>query len=74
MILKELAFPGYIFELTKENEIQSITDYHPSLLPLCITLEEILRKGLIYSQSTPFGLTKKDYGQCFLNFYHIYKK
>ncbi|XP_035210918.1 uncharacterized protein LOC118185199, partial [Stegodyphus dumicola] len=58
-LLKQLK--GNIYDLRKHLNKEEIQDFHPNLLPLCQTLEEIFRKGLKTSTSTPFGVMKKDY-------------
>ncbi|KAG8199577.1 hypothetical protein JTE90_009414 [Oedothorax gibbosus] len=57
-LLKQLK--GNILELRNETE-KEIQDHHPSLLPLCRSLEEIFQIGLKSKMNSPFGLMKKDY-------------
>ncbi|XP_042902136.1 uncharacterized protein [Parasteatoda tepidariorum] len=57
-LLKQLK--GYVLDIRNESETE-IRDFHPTVLPLCQTLEEIFQKGVKSKINTPFGLMRKDY-------------
>ncbi|KAK4315080.1 hypothetical protein Pmani_013674 [Petrolisthes manimaculis] len=59
-LIKELK--GYILEATKLSSLnEAVVDTQPCLLPLCLVLEAIFRKGLNNMVHSAFGLTKRDY-------------
>ncbi|CAL1273811.1 unnamed protein product [Larinioides sclopetarius] len=57
-LLKQLK--GHVYELRKDAQTE-VRDHHPTMLPLCHTLEEIFEAGLKTKLNTPFGLMRKDY-------------
>ncbi|KAF8767036.1 RUN and FYVE domain-containing protein 4 [Argiope bruennichi] len=57
-LLKQLK--GHVYELRKDAQTE-VRDHHPTMLPLCHTLEEIFQAGLKTKLNTPFGLMRKDY-------------
>ncbi|XP_064477997.1 uncharacterized protein LOC135391611 isoform X1 [Ornithodoros turicata] len=62
-LLKELR--DHIIELRRHNLAVEIDDSNQLLLPFCVTLEGIFRKGLKTQVPTALGCIKKDYWNVF---------
>lgn len=71
-LLKELK--GHVFDLRRHSLALAIDDSNGLLQPFCITLEKILRKGLVAQTSTALGCIHRDYWDCFLSLLHLKEK
>lgn len=71
-LLKELK--AHIFDLRRHSLAVAVDDTNGLLLPFCVTLEKILRKGLIAQIPTALGCIRRDYWDCFFSLFHIKEK
>ncbi|CAN8002954.1 unnamed protein product [Ixodes hexagonus] len=71
-LLKELK--AHIFDLRRHSLAVAIDDFNGLLQPFCVTLEKILRKGLVAQSSTALGCIRRDYWDSFLSLFHIKEK